>query len=200
MKKRIREIAKWIVILMLATYYGTGISIVSAQAIRGNPLAPITIVEFADFQCPDCARSKIIIDQVLEKYDGQVKLELKHRPLDRHPFAMPAARIFEALYRQDESKAWKFYDLVMVEQEVLKTGDTGLQYLVDKLDLTQAEQDQLSFDLTDPTINEGIKRNIDEESSLGFNGTPVFFINGVHLEKSASLDDFTRAIDQLQNE
>lgn len=54
---------------------------------------------------------------------------------------------------------WKFYDLVMVEQAVLKTGDTGLQYLVDKLDLTQAEQEQLSFDLNDPTINEGIKRN-----------------------------------------
>jgi len=183
---------------MLATYYGIGISIVSAQAIRGNPLATVTIVEYDDFQCPDCARSKIIIDQVLEKYDGQVKLELKHRPLDRHAYAMPAAQVFEALYRQDERKAWKFYDLVMAEQAVLRTGDTGLQYLVDKLGLVQAEQQQLSLDLADPTINEGIKRDIDEENSLGFHSTPVFFINGVHLEKFDSLDDFSRIIDQLQ--
>lgn len=197
MQKRIHEIAKFILILMLMTYYGTGISFASAQAIRGNPLARVTIVEYVDFQCSDCAQSKVIIDQVLEKYDGQVKLELKHRPLDKHSFAMPAARIFEAIYRRDESKAWKFYDLVMVEQVVLKIGDNGLQYLVDKLDLTQAEEEQLSLDLTDPTINEGIKRNIDEESRLGFHNIPVFFINGVHLEKCASIDDFAKEIDPL---
>lgn len=197
MQKRIREIAKLILILMVAIYYGTGMSFVSAQAIRGNPLAPITIVEYADFQCSDCARAKIIIDQVLEKYNGQVKLVLKHRPLDKHSFAMPAARVFEALYREDENKAWKFYDVVMAEQAVLKTGDNGLQYFVDKLDLTQAEQEQLSLDLTDPTINEGIKRDIDEESSLGFHSTPVFFINGTHLEKCESIDDFARVIDLL---
>ena len=200
MEKRMRKFGKLILILMLMAYCGTGISFVSAQAIRGNHLANVTIVEYVDFQCADCAKSKIIIDQVLEEYDGQVKLELKHRPLERHSFAMPAARIFEALYRQDESKAWKFYDLVMAEQSVLKTGNTGLQYLVNKMNLTQAEQEQLSLDLIDPAINEGIKKDIDEESSLGFHGTPVFFINGVHLEKCDSLDDFTKVIDSLKEE
>lgn len=197
MQKKIREIATLLLILMLATYYGVGISIVSAQAIRGNPLAAVTIVEYVDLECSACARSKIIIDQVLEKYGDQVKLALKHRPHDKHAFAMPAARIFEALSRQDENKAWKFYDLVMTEQAVLKTGDKGLHYLVDKLKLTPGEQEKLSLDLTDSTINEGIQRDIDEETSLGFHSTPLFFINGVHLEQSASLDDFTRAIDPL---
>jgi protein-disulfide isomerase len=197
MRKILFKIAKVLLIFMVIAHYGTTLSTVSAQAIRGNPLAPITIVEYVDFQCPDCAQAKKIVDQVLTKYDGKVQLKLKHYPHATHPFAMFAAQVFEALDRQDEEKAWAFYDLAMAEQPVLKNGNSGLQYLVDKLNLSQPEKDQLNRDLADPTIEETIQNNIDEEKSLGFHNTPAFFINGIHLTNDSSLDDFSQLIDSL---
>jgi protein-disulfide isomerase len=197
MRKICYKIIKTMLIFMVMTHYGTAVSIASAQAIRGNPLAPITIVEYVDFQCPDCAQAKKLVDQVLTKYDGKVQLKLKHYPHDTHAFAMPAAQVFEALDRQDENKAWEFYDLVMAEQPVLKNGNSGLQYLVDKLNLTQPQKDQLNRDLADPVIEQAIKSDIDEENNLGLHKTPVFFINGIHLTNAASLDDFSQLIDSL---
>lgn len=143
-----------------------------------------------------CAGKKIV-DQVLTKYDGEVQLKLKHYPHDTHPFAMSAAQIFEALDRQDEKKAWEFYDLAMAEQPVLKNGNSGMQYLVNKLNLSQPEKDQLNRDMADPTIGQAIKDNMDEENSLGFHNTPAFFINGIHLTNDTSLDDFSQLIDSL---
>ena len=85
----------------------------------------------------------------------------------------------------------------MAEQPVLKNGNSGMQYLVDKLNLSQPEKDQLNRDLADPTIGQAIKDNMDEENSLGFHNTPAFFINGIHLANDPSLDDFSQVIDSL---
>jgi NhaA family Na+:H+ antiporter len=197
MRKILYKIIKAMLIFTVMTHYGTALSTVSAQAVRGNPLAPITIVEYVDFQCPDCAQAKKLVDQIMTKYDGKVQLKLKHYPHDTHPFAMSAAQVFEALDRQDEKKAWEFYDLAMAEQPVLKNGNSGLQYLVDKLNLSQPEKDQLNRDLADPAIEQAIKSNIDEENNLGFHNTPAFFINGIHLTNDTSLDDFSQLIDSL---
>lgn len=197
MRKILYKIIKTMLIFILMTHYGTTLSTVSAQAVRGNPLAPITIVEYVDFQCSDCAQVKKLVDQVLTKYDGKVQLTLKHYPHETHPLAMPAAQVFEALNRQDEEKVWEFYDLVMAEQSVLKNGNSGLQYLVDKLNLSQPQKDQLNRDLADPAIEQAIKSDIDEENNLGFHKTPLFFINGIHLTNTASLDDFSQLIDSL---
>jgi protein-disulfide isomerase len=197
MQKILCKIAKILLFFMVITHYGTTLTTVSAQAIRGNPLAPITIVEYVDFQCPACAQAKKLVDQVLTKYDGKVQLNLKHYPHATHPFAMSAAQVFEVLERQDEEKAWAFYDLAMAEQSVLKNSNNGLQYLVDKLDLSQPEKDQLNRDLADPTIEQAIKNDIAEEDNLGFHSTPAFFINGIHLANERSLDDFSQLIDSL---
>lgn len=197
MRKIFYKIIKTILIFMVMTHYSTALSAASAQAIRGNPLAPITVVEYVDFQCSDCAQVKKLVDQVLTKYDGKVQLVLKHYPHETHPLAMPAAQVFEALNRQDAEKAWEFYDLVMSEQSVLKDGNSGLQYLVDKLNLSQPQKDQLNRNLADPAIEQAIKSDIDEENNLGFHKTPLFFINGIHLTNAASLDDFSQVIDSL---
>jgi len=197
MRKRLCKIIKAMLIFMVMTHYSTALSTVSAQAIRGNSSAPITIVEYVDFQCSDCAQAKKLVDQVLTKYDGKVQLKLKHYPHDTHPFAMYAAQVFEALDRQNEEKAWEFYDLVMAKQPVLKNGSSGLQYLVDKLNLSQPQKEQLNRDLADPTIEQTIKNNIYEENHLGFHKTPAFFINGIHLPNDTSLEDFSQLIDSL---
>ena len=185
------------IIVLCLFILGTTPSTASAETSIGNKLAPITLVEYVDFQCPDCIQSKQLVDQVLDKYHGKVQLKLKHYPHATHPFAMSAAQVFEALSRQNEEKAWKFYDLSIAEQPVLKQGSNGLQYLVDKLNLSQAEKNQLNRDLVDPMIEQIIKNDMAEENKLGFHNTPAFFINGIHLTNDTSLDGFSQLIDSL---
>ncbi|WP_110955369.1 DsbA family protein [Anaerosinus massiliensis] len=197
MQKMLYQNAKIIFSCMIMIYACINFSTVSAQAIRGNPLAPITIVEYIDFQCPDCVDSKKIVDQILQTYDGKVQLKLKHYPHDTHPYAMSAAQVFEALARQDGEKAWEFYDLTMTEQSVLKRGNSGLQYFVDKLKLSPTQKNQLNRDLADPVIEEDIKNDMEEANKLGFHHTPNFFINGIHVAKADSIEAFSQMIDSL---
>ena len=76
----------------------------------GDKSAPVTIVEFSDFQCPYCQRAANNMRQLKSKYKGQVKIVYKHLPLSFHPFAKPAAEYFEAVALVSHSKAKKFHD------------------------------------------------------------------------------------------
>ena len=80
------------------------------RVIFGPKTAPITIVEFSDFQCPYCSRGFQTVKEVQKMYGDKVRVLFKHLPLDFHPLAMPAAKYYEALSLQDHSKAEKFHD------------------------------------------------------------------------------------------
>jgi len=189
-------LASLILVIVLTLF--TNPSPISAQGLRGNPQAPVTIVVFSDFQCPTCALTKKVIEQVLKKYNGKVNLVIRHLPLKKHSLALPAAQIFEALYQQDEAKAWKFYDLIMSQQSILETGDAGLQSLVDQLNLTVAERGKLQRTLADPAvINSRITTDIDDSKILGLHKVPSLFINGTPLESYHSPNDFFPIIDDL---
>jgi len=72
----------------------------SHRPIRGNPDAPITIVEYSDFECPYCGVAYPTIKRLLGRYPGTLRVFYKHNPLDFHPMADPAARYFEAIALQ----------------------------------------------------------------------------------------------------
>ncbi len=87
------------------------------RIVRGNPKAPITIVEYTEFQCPYCAYGAKVVAEVMARYEGRVRLVVKHLPLPQlHPMAIAAARHFEAVALQDAGKAWAFYDTVFANQ------------------------------------------------------------------------------------
>jgi len=74
----------------------------------GNPSAPITIVEYTDFECPYCRQAHPMLVELFKRYGDRVRLVVKDMPMPFHPRAMPAARMFEAVAMQDASKAPKF--------------------------------------------------------------------------------------------
>ena len=85
----------------------------ASRIVRGNPKAPITIFEYTDFQCPYCRYGAKTIDEVMARYEGQVRLIVKHLPLPLlHPMAMACAQYFEAISLQSADKAWAFYDRI----------------------------------------------------------------------------------------
>lgn len=185
----------FVLVLILVVVLFTGINMVDAA--EKLPVPTVTIIEYIDFQCPDCAKAKTVIDRVLEKYHGQVQLELKQHPLPRHSEALAAAHAYLALKNIDESLAWQFYNLALTEQDVLKNGDIGLEYLLDQVPLTENERKELQKALNDPALDEQIQTDIAEETRLGLHGTPVFLINGQPVVPGDQVEDFTVLLDPL---
>lgn len=190
-------VIKCIVIAFIFIACGSANSIVAAQAVQGNPLAPVTIIEYIDFQCSYCAQAKKTVDEVMKKYNGQVNLVLKHLPFEFHAGALPAARYFEALYQRNPAMAWNFFNLAFNEQAALKNGEDGVRYLIAKLNLNQRELEQLSQDLTDPLIDEKINADVVEADKMGIDEVPFFFINGHKIENYEQSDEFNQVIDML---
>ena len=89
--------------------------------VRGAPMAPVTIVEFSDFQCPYCGAAHPELTRLLREFDGQVKLVFKYFPLSGHDRAMPAARAAEAAARQ--GKFWEMHDMLFEHQHELEDAD-----------------------------------------------------------------------------
>ncbi|MFN8583628.1 MAG: thioredoxin domain-containing protein, partial [Gemmatimonadaceae bacterium] len=86
------------------------VPLIQRRVVFGNPKAPITIVEYSDFECPYCRRERDVLVEVMRRYSDTVRLLVKQTPLDIHPHAMDAALVYEAVARQDAGKAFKLYD------------------------------------------------------------------------------------------
>src|SRR5205807_9568988 len=90
---------------------------------RGPEQAPVTIVEFSDFQCPYCGREVPVVERVMKEYDGKVKLVFRHFPLDFHPFAAKAAEAGACAAEQGADKFWKLHDKMFGNQQKLAVTD-----------------------------------------------------------------------------
>ncbi len=167
--------------------------VINGRVSKGNLNAPVTIVEYTDLQCPYCISGAKTADEVVERYEGQVKLVLKHLPLEFHTAAMPAALYFEAIAEQNVDKAWQFYSRIFAEQHRLKEGEQYLQQVVAELAL---DMQALSRVIASHELKARIEADIAEADSFGFDGVPVFIINGRMLDGAYPLNEFCRAVDE----
>jgi len=161
---------------------------VASSAVRGPKNAPVTITMFSDFQCPFCAQSAPIVEQVLAAYPNDVNFVMKQFPLRQiHPNADPAARAAIAAGKQ--GKFWEMHD------ELYKNGRNltpeTIKGIGEKigLDMKKFEADQGSDE---------VKKQVDEELALGaksdVRGTPSFFVNG-KIAQNRSLEGFKAQVD-----
>jgi protein-disulfide isomerase len=167
----------------------------AGRATRGSAQAPVTIVEYSDFQCPYCRRDEPVLHSLLEKYDGRVRLVLKQTPLPIHPHARRAAEMFEAVLLQGQDKAWRYHDLLFANQDRLNAeGDGYIETAVREAgaDLARARRDAAS-----PAVQGIIEADVAEFQQLGFSGTPGFLVNGVMLDGAHPPEDFERIIERV---
>ncbi len=156
----------------------------------GNPDAPITIVEFADFQCPYCRKATPIMREVLNKYKDQVRLAFRDFPLQElHPYAQRAAEAARCATAQ--GKFWAYHDVLFSGTARLSEQDLREHAVTLSLDMTQ-------FDAC--MQDGGFKARIAEDRKAGMlagvSGTPGFFINGVFLNGFQSVSAFESVIDE----
>ena len=150
--------------------------------------APVTIVQFAEFQCPYCGRAKEVIDQVMERYDGKIKMVYRDFPLSFHDRAIPAA--IAANCAGEQGQYWPMFDALMSNQRALADSDLTGHATKIGLDL-----DKWNTCRKDPAQAAEVQKDFEDGTKAGVQGTPAFFINGIFLNGAVPLEQFTTIID-----
>jgi protein-disulfide isomerase len=155
---------------------------------RGVATAPVTIVEFTDFQCPSCAAMHPVLEEVLKSYGNKVRFVVRDFPLPMHPNARKAAEAANAAHAQ--GKFFEYATLLFKRQNALDV--PALKKYASELGLDRARFDAA---LDGGTFAEEVRRDISDGEMYGIDGTPTIFVNGVFLT-SLTAEDLRAAIDR----
>jgi Na+/H+ antiporter NhaA len=194
----------WLVVLLtqrlprrtrIRALFGTSESIVDLAVpvdperdhIRGPQEAPVTLLEYGDFECPYCGRAEPVVREVLADFPD-IRYVWRHLPLsDVHPHAQLAAEAAEAAGRQ--GAFWEMHDLLLDHQGALRAPDL----------LGYAEQLGLDVERFHQDIREGfgarrVREDVDSADRSGVTGTPTFFINGRRHHGAYDIDTLSAAM------
>lgn len=141
------------------------------QPARGVATAPVTVIEFTDYQCPSCAAAQPIVDGVLKEYEGRVRLVVRDFPLEMHADAFKAAEAAEAA--REQGKYWEYVALMMRNQSALSV--PKLKEYAGQLSLDRAKFDAA---LDSGRFSDKVQRDMRDGMRLGVTGTPTLFVNG----------------------
>ena len=154
----------------------------------GPAKAPVTMVEFSDYQCPYCRRAQATVDEIVAKYKDKVRLVHRDFPLDGHPRAMPAARA--ARCAGEHGKFWDYHRGLLT---VL--GDFSEQDFKGRAAALGLDASRFEACLQSSRHDEEIRASIEDGARIGVTGTPAFFINGRMLFGARPVEQFQDIID-----
>ncbi len=165
------------------------------ESFRGNKDAPITLIEYSDFECPFCSRGYNTVMELMSKYEGKIRFVYKHLPLSFHPQAMPASQYYEAIRLQSPEKAFAFHDAIYKNQRALQNGEKFLQAEAKKLKVDMAK---LAKDVKSEAVQKRIDQDMAEAAKYGFQGTPGFLLNGIPVKGAYPTSHFDGLIQELK--
>jgi protein-disulfide isomerase len=142
-----------------------------SSPVKGGEMAVVTIVEFADFECPHCGLSAPVLDELVRRYEGKVRLVFKHYPIERHTFAVGAARAATAAHLQ--GKFWEMHHILFNHQNALARED--LFRYAEQIGLDMA---RFTRDFESPEVAQSVQADHQAGEAAGVDGTPTFFVNG----------------------
>jgi protein-disulfide isomerase len=160
------------------------------SAIRGPKAAPVTIVEFSDFQCPFCAQSTGLVDEVLAAYPTNVRFVYKQFPLEQiHPNAMNAAKA--SIAARNQGKFWEMHD------ELFKISkNLTMDEIRKKAELLGLDMKKFDADFASPETEKIVRDDLELGRTVDVQGTPTFFINGKRvLGTNRSLEGMKSMVD-----
>jgi protein-disulfide isomerase len=165
------------------------VTVTTTGPAAGPADAPVTLVEFADFQCPYCVRAVPVIADMRQRYPTQLRVVFKHMPLDTiHPRARPAARAAVCAEKQD--KFWQLHDAMFQNHGALE--DDQLRTYAGTAGLDLAAYDAC---IAAPETDARVTADFEEGRAAGITGTPAFVLNGRLLRGLRSPDDLAQRID-----
>lgn len=162
---------------------------VSDAPMKGDPKAPITLVEFADFECPHCRHLQPVLDRLLEEYKGQIKVYYKHFPLRSHQNAEPAAIASVAAQRQ--GKFWALTTKFWKNQDALAQADLEKYAQETGLDMKKWKED-----LGAAATKQRVDKDRAEGDRLNISGTPTVYVNGREVTDAKEYETLKAWIDE----
>jgi protein-disulfide isomerase/uncharacterized membrane protein len=173
---------------------------ISDAILKGNPSAPVTIVEFADFQCPGCKAASGTLHTFVQSYSNKVKMYFQNYPLNSacnskiksamHPLACDLA--FAAVCSGQQNKFWEAHDWLFEHQQgisISKLNEMSAEIGIDHGKLTEC--------MKDPKTASIIRAQSDRGNAAEIPGTPAIFVNGKLLPGGAFMPVLKRAVDSL---
>jgi protein-disulfide isomerase len=162
--------------------------------IKGAPMkgakdAPVTIVQWSDFQCPFCGRVEPTISKIMEEYKGKVRVVWHDLPLPFHPNAMPSA--IAARAAGEQGKFWEMHDKLFADQQ--HEDRATFEKYAQELHLNMAK---FKADLDAQKYKAAIEADAAAGGKIGAHGTPAFFINGKFLSGAQPFEVFKAKIDE----
>lgn len=149
--------------------------------VLGPANAPVTLVEFSDFECPVCRNLHDVVRALLPKYAKQVRVIFKDYPIDQiHPWARTAAIAGRCAYQQDPQAFWKVYDLIYDHQDVI-SAENAWDKMQDYAGQSGLSAETFKSCMASPEPGAAINASLANGQELEVNSTPTIFINGRRL-------------------
>jgi protein-disulfide isomerase len=158
--------------------------------VRGRRDAPVTLLEYGDFECPYCAQAYPLVKQLQRRYPDTLRFVFRSFPLQQHPHAYAAAETAE--FAADHGMFWEMHDLLFEHTHALDR--TRLLEYATRLGLDREELVTALRTETYRVLIDEIKEGGEES---GIPGTPAFFLNGVLFEDELSIDALSHAVEWL---
>ena len=160
--------------------------------VRGPDQAPVTIVEFSDFQCPFCRSAIPALQELLRQYPSGVRWVFKNYPLEFHPDSLLAHKA--ALAAGEQGKFWEMHDLIFAHQGGIKRDD-----LLQRASQLGLDMKRFVADLDGNRFQTVIDEDKAEGSRLGVTGTPTFFVNGKRMVGMRPLAEYRALVEAELN-
>ncbi|GIW39649.1 MAG: oxidoreductase [Candidatus Binatia bacterium] len=161
---------------------------VAGRPWRGAETAPVTIVEFADYECPFCKRAEPTVRKVLSEYGDRVRFVYRHYPLPFHAHARAAARA--SLCAGEQGKFWEYHDALMAADEL---DPKLLEETARRLGL---DEGKFRSCFASSKFEKVLEEDLAEAARLGVDGTPTFFVNGRVLDGAQPFERFQEVIEE----
>ena len=144
----------------------------------GDPRAPVTLVEYSDFECPVCRNLHDMLRGMLANYAGKVRVVFKDFPIEQlHPWARTAALAGRCAYRQSPSAFWKMYDFIYDNQEVISASNAWSK-MADYAGQSGLDPDALKSCMSSQDAAAAVNASRSNGELLEVNSTPTVFVNG----------------------
>ncbi|MEA2664140.1 MAG: hypothetical protein QOI11_1084 [Candidatus Eremiobacteraeota bacterium] len=158
--------------------------------VRGNPDAPVTLVEYGDFECPYCGVAYPAVKALEAKYGDRLRVVFRSFPLQQHRHAQAAAEAAE--FAADAGRFWEMHDVLYEHQRALDQ-----PHLLEYARELGLDADALAIALREQTYRAVVEDVRDGGDDAPIPGTPAFFLDGVLFEEEPTVANFSHAIDWL---
>jgi formate-nitrite transporter family protein len=165
------------------------IPVIGRDHALGPPGAPVTLVEYGDFECPFCGMAYADLKRIRERLGDRLRFVYRHFPRPEHPHARDAAEAAECAGAQGEHRFWAMHDLLFEHQQALED-----QHLAQYAAQIGLDTQRFNQNMADHTYRGRVQQDLEGGVHSGVRGTPTFFINGQRYEGRARADDLYRAL------